>query len=116
MKPGVALVLEQLRLRGGAGLTSLEALRAGCGSRLAARVADLKAEGFDVSAELVRVESGARVARYVLHERVEPVQLDLFTAFPDALAGAGPQATPPLPPRSGSHQVAMAAATAGGAG
>lgn len=80
MKPQVALLLSELEARGEAGITSLEAQAAGIGSRLAARVSDLRAEGYDVSSELVRVETRdgtARVARYVLHE--EPVQLTWFS-------------------------------------
>lgn len=70
MKPQVALLLAVLRERGDEGLTSLEALRVGCGSRLAARVSDLRAEGYEVSSELVRLDTGARVSRYRLRESV----------------------------------------------
>jgi hypothetical protein len=52
------------------GITSMDALReAGC-FRLAARIADLKAAGHDISSEMVTVESGKRVARYRLQERL----------------------------------------------
>ena len=72
MKPQVALLLSVLRDRPD-GITSLEALHAGIGSRLAARVADLRAEGYAIDSELVRVEGGARVARYTLRRPVQAV-------------------------------------------
>lgn len=51
------------------GITALDALReAGC-FRLAARISDLKAQGWDISSEMVTVESGKRVARYRLMGR-----------------------------------------------
>jgi len=63
--------LELLRLRGPRGLTALEALEAGCGMRLAARIADLRAAGHIIDSETITTPNGARVARYVLRgERV----------------------------------------------
>lgn len=68
MKPGTARVLEVLRQRGSFGLTPLDALGS-CGTfRLGARIWELKAEGFDIRSELVRMPSGKRVARYTLVE------------------------------------------------
>lgn len=56
-------------------LTSMQAIdRFGC-TRLAARVADLKAEGYDILTEKVKVQSGCTVARYSL---ANPEQPSLF--------------------------------------
>ncbi len=69
MKPSATAVLEMLRERGAEGLTDGEAHQALHQTRLAARVADLKAEGVEVRSELVQVETAAgtaRVARYFL--------------------------------------------------
>ena len=77
MKPGTAAVLELLRTRP-AGITSLDALHAGCGSRLAARVAELKADGYDVRSEPVTVETvagRARVSRYTLATPTAPTPM-----------------------------------------
>ncbi len=68
MKPGTARVLEVLRERGTFGLTPLDALGT-CGTfRLGARVWELKADGYDVRSEIVRMPSGKHVARYTLVE------------------------------------------------
>lgn len=77
MKPQTRLVLSLLRSEPD-GITSLEALYAGCGSRLAARVIELRREGFDVETTWFTTPGGARVARYRLHE--EPTQLELGVA------------------------------------
>lgn len=79
MKPGTARVLALLRQRPN-GITWMDALEAGCGSRLGARVWELRhLHGHDVREQLIVVPTrGAgtsRVALYRLHE--EPVQLDL---------------------------------------
>lgn len=76
MKPQTRRVLTLLRANGPDGLTHLEALYAGCGSRLAARVAELREDGYDVRSSLVPTSNGAHVARYVLHEA--PVQAALW--------------------------------------
>lgn len=70
-------VLAELRRRGPAGLTALEAMAAGCGMGLAARVADLKAAGHRIDSTMVTVPTRgapARVARYVLVERPEQLR------------------------------------------
>jgi hypothetical protein len=68
MKPSNEQVLRALRHVGDAGLTSLEAWDAvGC-SRLAARVNELRASGFDIRDWWVSTPSG-RVKRYRLVER-----------------------------------------------
>lgn len=69
MKPQTAATLELLRSRGKHGVTALDALASVGSFRLGARIWELKAEGFDISSEMVTVPSGARIARYVLHER-----------------------------------------------
>ena len=61
-------VLRLLRQRP-EGLTALEALQLVGSMRLAARVADLKAQGHDIEAEMVKVNGGKRVARYRLTEQ-----------------------------------------------
>jgi hypothetical protein len=81
VKPSTARVLQLLRERGDFGLTSLDALANGGGSRLAARIADLKAEGYRIDSDLVTVptrNAPARVSRYVIREA--PVQLTLEVA------------------------------------
>lgn len=70
-------VLAELRRRGPAGLTQMQALEAVGTTRLAARIADLKADGHVIETRMVVVPTrgGGRtkVAQYVIHE--EPVQL-----------------------------------------
>lgn len=64
-------VLRLLREAGPDGLTQLQCLARGGGSRLAARIADLRAEGYLVESRLVTVPTRgapARIARYELHE------------------------------------------------
>ncbi len=48
------------------GITALDVFKAGYGMRAAARIADLRAAGNDISAEMVTTDSGKRVARYRL--------------------------------------------------
>ena len=75
MKPSCESVLRLLRERPD-GITSKDAwLELGC-SRLAARIADLHAEGHRIESELITVQTGprkARVARYTLKEDVQLV-------------------------------------------
>jgi hypothetical protein len=68
MKPATLAVRSLLRRRT-EGITSLDALYAGCGSRLAARVAELRHEGYDVTSTYETTENGARIVRYRLIER-----------------------------------------------
>jgi hypothetical protein len=52
------------------GITAMDALRE-CGSfRLAARIADLRAAGNDIRAEMVTTDSGKRIAKYRLERRL----------------------------------------------
>ncbi len=81
MKPGTEAVLALLRARGD-GVTSLEALRAGCGSRLAARIAELRAEGHDIRSIYVTATDGQRVVRY----RLERPALRPLTGTQEAMA------------------------------
>lgn len=69
MKPHTLAVLELLRKRGAHGTTALDALSTVGTFRLSGRIHELRAEGFDITSEMVTVPSGARIARYVLHER-----------------------------------------------
>ncbi len=66
MKPGTAKVLRLLRERGAHGLTSIEALNAGAGFRLGARIWELRHAGYPVSSQLVTTPEGQRIARYQL--------------------------------------------------
>lgn len=75
VKPSTAAVLELLRARGPVGATALDALDEAGSFRLAARVAELKADGFDVEATAETTPSGKRVSRYRLRETA---QLPLF--------------------------------------
>lgn len=71
MKPQTADVLRLLRLHP-EGVTQQDAIRAISCYRLAARIADLKADGFEVRAVLVG-SNGHRYAKYFLVE--QPVQM-----------------------------------------
>lgn len=65
MKPSAEAVLALLRNRP-AGITSLDALVAGCGSRLAGRVFELREAGHDITSTYESTPKGARVVRYRL--------------------------------------------------
>lgn len=71
MKPQTRRTLEVLRSRGPDGLTPLEALEWVGTQRLAARIDELRGDGFDIDRTLITTPRGARVARYVLHEKPE---------------------------------------------
>lgn len=73
MKPSADAVLRLLRARPD-GVTFLDALYAGCGSRLSGRVHELRAEGFDVRDSWETTDNGARVKRYRLIERPRPTR------------------------------------------
>ncbi len=72
MKPSAARVLVLLR-RHPDGLTPLDCLDEGGGLRLSGRVLELRQMGFDIETAWESSPSGARYARYRLHEK--PVQL-----------------------------------------
>lgn len=69
MKAQTRLVLEYLRVRGVDGATPAEARAALACDRLAARVHELKAAGYEVMTLRERTPMGAIHARYVLRER-----------------------------------------------
>ena len=71
MKPQTLAVRSLLR-RHPEGVTSLDALYANCGSRLAARVAELRREGYDVTSTYENTPNGARIVRHRLIERPVP--------------------------------------------
>ena len=78
MKPSTAAILDLLREQGVDGVTPLLALTdAGC-YRLAARIAELRAEGHDIVNVGHTTTTGRHVALYVLRER--PVQLELVAS------------------------------------
>lgn len=66
MKPATRQVLDLLRLRGKDGLTPAEARNAIACDRLAARVYELRADGYAVQSVTERTPMGARIARYYL--------------------------------------------------
>lgn len=73
MKPQSAAVLRLLRFRGDLGVSQQDAITdLGC-YRLAARIADLKADGFVIRTLLATDNRGHRYARYFIEER--PMQL-----------------------------------------
>lgn len=57
------VILRMLRERD---ITALDALREAGVFRLAARIADLRADGHAIETEMIRTDSGKRVARYRL--------------------------------------------------
>jgi hypothetical protein len=65
VKPSAAAVLDLLRAHP-EGVTSLEAPYAGCGSRLAGRIHELRRDGHDVRSAYVTTDNGARIVRYSL--------------------------------------------------
>lgn len=62
------LLLTELRHRGAAGITPLQALDAIGSLRLAAVVHRLRGQGFTITTEPYTTPTGKHVARYVLHE------------------------------------------------
>lgn len=73
MKPQSASVLRLLRFYGDIGLTQQDAIREiGC-YRLAARISDLKADGYEIRALQASDGHGHRYARYYLVE--QPLQM-----------------------------------------
>jgi hypothetical protein len=77
MKPQSRDVLELLRRHPQSGVTQQQAIAVLKCYRLAARVADLRAEGYDIVSESV-TQGGVRFARYRLVP--DPVQVTLFFA------------------------------------
>jgi len=55
-----------LALEDGAELTALDALRKFDCFRLAARVSDLRNEGYDIRTRMVEIDSGKKIAQYFL--------------------------------------------------
>lgn len=77
MKPQTLLVLAYLRSRGRRGVTALEALDEVGTSRLAARVAELRAEGYEIDSTYVTTPGGKRIVRYVIHEAPQQLTVGL---------------------------------------
>ena len=69
MKPSTRQVLALLREQGADGVTPALALAEVGTMRLAARIAELRAEGHDIVNVGWRTPTGKHVARYVLRER-----------------------------------------------
>lgn len=61
-----AQILALLRDRGDDGLTAMDALREAQCFRLAARISDLKDEGYDITSTIETTDTGKRIARYRL--------------------------------------------------
>jgi hypothetical protein len=68
MKTQTEQILELLWFRGEAGLTAYDALGLVSCFRLAARIADLRGEGHDITSTMETLPNGKRVARYRLRE------------------------------------------------
>jgi acyl-CoA synthetase (NDP forming) len=77
LKPQSAAVLELLREQGEAGVTPALALSEVGTMRLAARIAELRAEGYEIVNLGWRTPNGRHVALYVLRET--PMQRELWT-------------------------------------
>lgn len=77
MKPQNIALLQLLRQRPNVGVTALDAFQEIGTFRLAARVADLRADGFDVWTDLVTTEGGKRIAVYRLREKPRQLTLTL---------------------------------------
>jgi hypothetical protein len=74
LKPQARLILSLLR-GFPEGLTQLEALNAGAGMRLGARVWELRHAGYPVETTWETTPAGARIARYVLRNEDEQLRL-----------------------------------------
>ena len=61
-------LLDLLRYRGDRGITAVDALNEVGSFRLAARIADLRAEGHEITSTMETTATGKRVARYRLVE------------------------------------------------
>lgn len=70
LKPSAESVLDLLRRRP-QGATAIDALAAGCGFRLGARVWELRTAGLEIETRWETTPRGARIARYVLHENAQ---------------------------------------------
>jgi hypothetical protein len=70
LKPSAEAVLNLLCARP-EGVTSLDCLRARCGSRLAGRVHELRREGYVIRSAYETTPEGARIVRYFI-DRSEP--------------------------------------------
>ena len=66
MKPQTEAVLNLLRAQGRAGVTPLQAMHEIGTMRLAARVSELREEGFIITTYSFRTAGGKHVARYIL--------------------------------------------------
>ena len=73
-------------LKQGYGITPIEALHLFQCNRLAARIRDLRRDGWDIKTEIVTTSSGKRVARYTL---TDPAQTE-----PTGIPQAGRKAKP----------------------
>jgi hypothetical protein len=77
MKPSTAACLALLREQGVDGVTPALALTEAGTMRLAARIAELRAEGHDIVNIGWTTASGRHVGLYVLRERPEQLRLDV---------------------------------------
>jgi hypothetical protein len=80
MKASEQAVLELLRQRGSYGATDRDCLLFAHTSRAAARVWELRRDGFDVTTTY-ETKYGVRFARYVLHESTAPMTGTQTEAF-----------------------------------
>ena len=71
-------VLDLLRSRGDRGITAIDALNEVGSFRLAARIADLRADGYTITSTMETTATGKRIARYRLVEPKSYEQQALF--------------------------------------
>lgn len=67
MKAQVDAIFEHLKRKGS--ITAMEALEKFGAFRLAARVKDLRDEGYNIRTTMIETPTGKRVARYTYHAR-----------------------------------------------
>ena len=83
MKPGTEAVLNLLRSAGPTGVSPLQAMHDVGTMRLAARVAELREEGYVITTYDFRTGSGKRVARYVLRHPQPLTETEMRFAWGD---------------------------------
>ena len=83
MKPQTAAVLNLLESQGQAGVTPLQAMQDIGTMRLAARIAELRADGYVITTYDHKTATGKRVAKYVLRHPKPLPEAELRFAWGD---------------------------------
>ena len=83
MKPQTEAVLNLLRSRGAEGVTPLQAMHDIGTMRLAARVAELREEGYIITTMDQRTANGKHVARYILRHPQPLTEAEMRFAWGD---------------------------------